>query len=83
MRDLSKGLPSDYTEEEFSAYSMAVYQREQQAKRQSVGVLVCQACAGDAPGGKCQTKGCYGGPIVEEVPADVETPFQPDQKGGA
>lgn len=32
MRDLSNGLPPDYTEEEFRAYSMAAYLREQQAK---------------------------------------------------
>lgn len=33
MRDLSKGLPPDYTEEEFRVYSMAAYLREQEAKR--------------------------------------------------
>lgn len=32
MRDLSKGLPPDYTEEEFRAYSAAIYEREQRAK---------------------------------------------------
>lgn len=33
--------------------------------------LVCQACAGDAPGGKCKNPKCIGGPIVRElVPAD-------------
>jgi hypothetical protein len=33
--------------------------------------LVCQACAGDAPRGKCLNPKCVGGPIVRElVPAD-------------
>lgn len=32
--------------------------------------LVCQACAVDAPGGKCKNPRCVGGPIVRElVPA--------------
>lgn len=47
--------------------------------------LVCQACAGDAPGGKCQTPKCVGGPIVRElVPAAGVAVDDSDQsKGGA
>jgi hypothetical protein len=29
--------------------------------------LVCQACAGDAPRGKCLNPRCVGGPIVREL----------------
>jgi hypothetical protein len=36
MRDVSNGLPPDYTEEEFRAYSMRVYEREQEAQRPTV-----------------------------------------------
>jgi hypothetical protein len=36
--------------------------------------LVCQACAGDAPGGKCCNPKCVGGPVVRElVPAHGAT----------
>lgn len=42
--------------------------------------LVCQACAGDAPGGKCRNPKCVGGPIVRElVPAGVKV--LPPQQG--
>lgn len=32
--------------------------------------LVCQACAGDAPRGKCLNPRCIGGPIVRELVPD-------------
>jgi hypothetical protein len=35
--------------------------------------LVCQACAGDAPGGKCRNPKCIGGPIVRELVPDGKT----------
>lgn len=39
--------------------------------------LVCQACAGDAPRGKCLTPNCVGSPIVRErVPAGVAIPLK-------
>lgn len=34
---------------------------------QPAGQLVCEACAGDAPGGKCKTARCVGGPIVGQA----------------
>lgn len=45
-----------------------------------LGVFVCQACAGDAPSGKCQTPKCVGGPIVEEIPDGVMGTKEPGRQ---